>query len=106
MKKKRPPYFKAVFGRRLAFVSANLSNKLSPTTRKIIDDKLAFKEKISRLLRKIDVLDHNCIPTESLKIDQQIQRVIRESGEVFTMNDSDYRDTNDSAECKQSHAPY
>ena len=91
-----------MFGKSLAVASASLFNKLSPSIRKIIYDKLAFKEKISRLLKKIDVLDYNCIPTESLKIDQQIQRVIRESGEIFTMTDSDDGDTNDSAEYKQT----
>ena len=71
----------------------------------MISSKLSFKEQLSRLLRKIDVLDHNCIPTESLKIEQQIQRVIRESGETLTMNDSDDSDTNDSAEHVQTQQP-
>ena len=68
----------------------------------MISSKLAFKEQLSRLLRKIDVLDHNCIPVESLKVEQQIQRVIRESGGMLTISDSDSSDTNDSAENLQT----
>ena len=50
--KNRPQYFKAVFERSLAFASASLFNKLSPTIRKIIHDKLAFKEKNFKTIKK------------------------------------------------------
>ena len=73
--KNRPPYFKAIFEKSLAFASASLFNKLSPVLRNMISSKLAFKEQLSRLSRKIDVLDHNCIPAKSLKIEHQIHFV-------------------------------
>ena len=79
--KNRPTYFQKALERSLAFASAQLFNKLNPTLRKMIYDKEIFKDKLSKILQKIDVLDINGVPTETLRIDQQLQQVIRENAE-------------------------
>ena len=70
--RKRPNIYKREMERSMIQTGVTMFNKLNTQIRNQMNNKEHFKLFLSTYLKNIDVLDHKNIPTETLKLDNQI----------------------------------